>query len=118
MCQLRSRRKEETGIRPTVNVTKAARFTFLCMMKTTRPVDRNVALISVEARRTFHGASCADSTELKKTVKHRAVITNVITALFLRVLVHIIGCNFGKKIYVFIGMKLGHLKFAGGFRAL
>ena len=74
----------------TVHVAETTGLAFLGMMKPTRPVDSDVALVAVQPRCAFHTASGADPAEFEETVENRAVITNVVPALLLGVLFHII----------------------------
>lgn len=88
------------------------------MVQTTSPVDGDLAFAAIQSRSTFHTATSADSTEFEKTVKHRAIITNVVSALLLGKLVHIVGSDFRKEVDVLIRVELGHFVFRRGFRTL
>lgn len=74
----------------TVHITETTGLTLFRVMKTTGPVDGDVALIAVQACRTFHATTGANPAELKETIEDRAVITDVVLALFFRERVHII----------------------------
>lgn len=88
------------------------------MVKTTRPIHRNVTLVAVESGGTFHATTGTDTTELKKPVKYWTVITNVVFALLLGVGLHVIRGDLGEKVDIFISVELGHLEFGGRLRTL
>jgi len=77
-------------------------------MKTASPVDRNIALATVEARSTFHTTTSADSAELEKPVENRAIISNVIFSLLLGEGIHVIRSDLLKEVDVLVGVELGH----------
>ena len=87
-------------------------------MQTTGPIDCDIALPSVQTRRAFHCATRADTAELEETVKHGAVITDVVLALLPRELVHVVGGDLVQEFDVFVRVELGHLVLGGWFRAL
>lgn len=78
------------------------------MVKATSPVDGNIAFVAVQSCGAFHAATSADSAELEETVKHGAIVSNIVPALFLREVVHVVGCDLGQEVDVFVGMELGH----------
>ena len=77
----------------TIDVTETTCFALLGVVKTTGPVDSHITLVTIQSRGTFHTTSSADSTELKKTVKDRAIVTDVVPALFFGEVVHIVWCH-------------------------
>lgn len=77
----------------TIHVTETTGFTLLGMMEPTGPVHSYVALVAVKTRGTFHAASSANTAKLEQTIEHRTVITDVIPALFLRKLFHVVRSN-------------------------
>lgn len=79
------------------------------MVQTTRPVHSNVAFVAIQARGAFHAATCTDAAEFEQPIKYRTVITDIVLALFLAVLFHIVGCDFREEVNVFVGVELGHL---------
>lgn len=88
------------------------------MVKTTSPVDCNITFVAVQSCGAFHTASSADSAELEKTVEHGAIVSNIVSALFLREMVHVVGCDLGQEVDIFVGVELGHLVLGGRFRTL
>lgn len=102
----------------TIDIAEATRFALLGVVKTTSPVDGNIAFVAVQSRSTFHAASGANSTELKETVKHGAIVSYIVPALFLHEVVHIVRCDLGQEVDIFVGVELGHLVLGGRFRTL
>lgn len=103
---------------PTIDVAEAAGFALLCVVKTTGPVDSNVALGAVQSGRTLHATAGADSAELEETIEHRAIVAHVILALLPHVAVHVVGSDLLQEVNVVVGMELRHLAPVGRFRAL
>lgn len=102
----------------TIYVAKSTGFALLGVMKTTSPVDRNIAFLSIQASRALHAASSADTAKLKKPIKNRAIVSNVVFALFPHITVHVVRCNLLKEIDVIISVKLCHLASRRRFCAL
>lgn len=88
------------------------------MMKSSSPVDSDVAFLAVESGSPFHTATCTDATELKQAVEHRAIIANVEFRLLALVTVHVFGANLLQEVYVVVGVKLGHLEVRRGLGSL
>lgn len=87
-------------------------------MKTSGPVDGNVALLSVESGSSLHTSTGADATELEEPIKHRAIIADVVFALFTHVAVHVVRGDFLKEIDVVVRVELCHFAAGGWFRTL
>lgn len=87
-------------------------------MKSTGPVDGNVAFAPVEASCPLHTATSADPTEVKQTIEHWTIITNVVLALLLGEIVHVVRSNLLEKVDVLISVELGHFVASGWFCAL
>lgn len=87
-------------------------------MKAASPVDRDVALLTVEARCALHRATSTDTAKFKKTIEHRTVVADVVLGLLARVAVHVVGRDPPEKVNVLVGVELGHLVDDGGLRAL
>jgi hypothetical protein len=87
-------------------------------MKTSSPIDCDVAFATVQTRCTLHATTRADTTELEESVKDRTIITNIVFPLLLGERVHIVGCDLLKEVDVLVGMELGHLMTGGRFGAL
>lgn len=102
----------------TIDVAEATGFALLGVMETSGPVDSNVTFLSVQSGSSLHAATGTDATELEQAVKDRAIITDVVFALLTHVAVHVVGCNFLKKIDIIIGMELCHFASGGRFCAL
>ena len=88
------------------------------MMKSSSPVDGNVALVTIQSCSTFHAAASANAAKVKQTIKDRAVIPDVELALLPHMGIHVLGRDFLEKIDVFVGVKLGHLHEGARFGAL
>jgi len=102
----------------TVHVAKAASLALLCVVKTTSPIDRNVAFFPIETRSSLHAATSTDTAKLEESIKHRAVVADIVLALFAHEAIHIVWSHLLKKLNVLVRMKLRHLRGHGGFRAL
>jgi hypothetical protein len=88
------------------------------VVKTTRPIDRNVALLAVEAGRTLHAAACADAAELEEAVKDWAVIADIVLGLLSHKGVHVVRRDLLEELDVLVGVKLRHLGRHSRLRAL
>lgn len=93
----------------TVKVAKSGCFALFGVMKTTSPIDGDVALSAVQSSRSLHTSTTGDTAELKESIKHRTIISNVILSLLLGELIHIVGSNFGQEINVLVRVELTHL---------
>lgn len=109
---------EEGVMQLTIDIAEARGFAFLGVMKTTSPVYRNVALLAVQSGSTFHASASADTTKLKQPVENRAIVSDVVFALFFLEGVHVIGGNLLQEVDVFVRMKLRHFTSSCGFRTL
>lgn len=78
----------------TVYVAETTCFTLFRVMQTASPVDRNVALIPIQARSTFHAATRANSTEFKKSIENGTVVSDVVSSLLLRIIIHVVRRDF------------------------
>ena len=104
--------------RLTVHIAKPASFALLRVMQASRPVDGDIALPSIQPCSTLHTATCANPAKLKQAIEDWAIVTNVVFALLLREVVHIIGSDFLEEVDVFVRMELRHFEFGGWFCAL
>ena len=87
-------------------------------MKTSSPIDCDVAFATVQTRSTLHATTRADTTELEESVEYRTIITNVVFPLLLGERVHVVWCYLLEKVDVLVGMKLGHLMTGSRFGPL
>lgn len=87
-------------------------------MKSTSPIDRDVALLTVQARCALHRATSADTAELEETIEDRTIVTNVVLCLLACVAVHVVGRDSPEEVNVLVGVELGHLVDDGRLRAL
>jgi hypothetical protein len=67
----------------TIHVAKATSFALFSVVQTTSPVDGDVTFVAIQTRRALHTATSADTAEFKETVEYRAIITDIVPALFL-----------------------------------
>lgn len=88
------------------------------MVKPSSPVDGDIALAAVQSSGTFHTPASGDPTELEEAVKDRAVVSDVVFALFFGVLLHIVWGDFREEVYIFVCVELAHLLLRGGLRSL
>jgi hypothetical protein len=87
-------------------------------MQAAGPVDGDVALAAVQTRCALHGAAGADAAELEQAVEHGTVVADVVLALLLGVLVHVVRGDLVQKVDVLVRVKLRHLVFGGRLCAL
>jgi hypothetical protein len=92
----------------TIDVAKATSFTLLCVVQSACPVDSNVALASVQTRRSLHCSACADTAELEETVKDGTIVADVVLALLLCEVLHVVWGDFVEELDVLVGVELRH----------
>jgi hypothetical protein len=92
----------------TVDIAETTCFTLFGVMKSSSPVDGNVAFAPVETSCSLHTATSANATEVKQSVEDWTIIANVIFALLLGEVVHVVWGDFLEEVDVLIGVKLGH----------
>jgi hypothetical protein len=105
-------------LRLTINVAEATCLALLGVVKTSSPVDGDVAFTTVQSGGTFHATTSADTAELEKSVKNRTIITHIIFSLLFCERVHVIRSNLLQEIDVLVSMELGHLVLGSWFCAL
>jgi hypothetical protein len=88
------------------------------MMQSACPIDGDIAFPSVQTRRALHGASRTDTTELEQAVKDRAVVSNIVLALLLGEIVHIVWCDLVQELDVLVRVELCHFVLGGWLCAL
>lgn len=88
------------------------------MVKSTGPVNGNVALVAVEPGGTLHTTTRANTAKLKEPIEDGTVISDIVFALLLREGVHVVRCNLRKEVDILIRVKLGHFVFRGRLRPL
>jgi len=69
--------------RLTIYITEATSLTLLGVMKTSGPVDSDVAFTTVQSSGAFHTTPSADTTELEESIKDRAIIPDIVLSLLL-----------------------------------
>ena len=87
-------------------------------MKTSSPIDCDVAFATIQTRSTLHATTRANTTELEESVEYRTIITNVIFSLLFGERVHVVWCDLLEEVDVLICMELGHLMTSSRFGAL
>ena len=102
----------------TIDIAEPTSLTLLSMMQATRPINRDVALLPVQASGPFHGATTANAAELEESIEDGTIVPYVELRLFLLISFHVVRIDFAQEIDVFIGMELSHLKVRSRFRAL
>ena len=102
----------------TIDVAKAAGFTFFRVMQPAGPIYGDIAFTPIESCSTFHASTSADTAELKQSIENWAIVANIESTLLFLVLLHVIRCDSVKKVDIFVCMELRHLKFCCRFRAL
>ena len=87
-------------------------------MKSSSPVDGDIAFAPVEASGALHTATSADAAEIKQPVEDWTVITNVVLSLLFGKVVHVVRSNFLEEIDILVRMELGHFMASSWFCAL
>jgi hypothetical protein len=87
-------------------------------MKTSSPVDGDVAFATVQTSCPLHASTSANTAELKKTVEDRAIITDIVLSLLLCESIHVVGSDFLEEVNVFVSVELGHFMTGSWFCAL
>jgi hypothetical protein len=105
-------------VKLTIDVAKATCFALLCVMQTASPVDGDVAFSAVQPCGTLHAASGADTTKLEQAVEDRTVVADVVLALLLAEVVHVVRSDALEEIDVFVGVELGHFVLGCWFGAV
>jgi hypothetical protein len=102
----------------TIDITESTGFALLGMMKTSSPVDGDIAFATVKAGGTFHATSSTDTAEFEQSIEDRAIVSDVVFALLLHVGLHVVRGDLLKEVNVLIGVELGHLMTSRGLRTL
>jgi hypothetical protein len=102
----------------TIDVAETASFALFGVVKTSSPINRNVALLSVQSRGTLHTSSSTDTAKLKKAVKNGTIISNIVFALLSHEAIHVVRRDLLEEIDVVVRVKLCHFTSSGGFCAL
>lgn len=87
-------------------------------MQATCPVHCDITFVAVQSCRTLHTTTGTDAAELEQAVEHRTVITDIVPTLLFSELFHVVGCDLGEEVDVFVGVELRHLVLRGRFRTL
>jgi hypothetical protein len=95
-------------VKLTIDVAEATCFALLCVMQTASPVDGDVAFSAVQSCSALHAASSADTTELEQAIEDGTVVADVVLALLLAEVIHVVWSDALKEIDVFVGVELGH----------
>lgn len=106
------------GCSSTVDIAETTGLALFGVVKTTGPVDCNVALLTIETGSTLHATTSADAAELKEAVKNGTIISDIVFALFLLIGVHVVGSDLLEEVDVLVCVELGHLSPCRRFRAL
>ena len=87
-------------------------------MQTAGPVDSDVALPTVQTRRALHGAAGADAAKLEQSIEDWTIIPDIVLALFLGEVVHVVGSDLVEEVDVLVRVELRHFEAGRRFRAL
>ena len=102
----------------TINITETACLALLGVMKTSSPVDGNVAFAAVQTSCPLHASTSADATELEKSVEDRAIVTDIVFALLFCESIHVVRSDFLEEVNVLVRVELGHFMTGSWFCAL
>jgi len=102
----------------TVDIAETTCFTLFGVMKTSSPVDGDIAFAPVEASCALHTATSADAAEIKQPVEDWTVITNIVFSLLLGEVVHVVRSDLLEEINILIRVELGHFMASSWFCAL
>jgi hypothetical protein len=108
----------DAGLALTVHVAKAAGFALLGVVEATRPVDGNIAFLSIEPSSTFHATTSTNTTELEEAIEDGTVIANIELCLFSLIALHVLRANFLQEVDVLVGVELSHLESGCGLRSV
>lgn len=106
------------GIEHTVDVAETTCFTLLRMMKSTGPVDGDIAFAPVQAGCPLHTTTSTDAAEVKKSIEDWTIIADVVFSLLFGEVVHIVRCDLLEEVDVLIRVELGHFMAGSWFCAL
>lgn len=116
--QFQAQKHVGKGIEHTVNVAEATCFTLLGMVKSTGPIDGDVAFAPVQAGCSLHTTTSTDAAEVKKSIEDWTIIADVVFTLLLGEVVHIVRCDLLQEVDVLIRVELGHFMAGSWFCAL
>ena len=102
----------------TIDVAEATGLAILGVVQAAGPVDGDVALAAVQTSGALHGAAGTDAAELKQAVEHGTVVADVVLALLLGVLVHVVGGDLVQEVDVLVRVELRHFILGGRLCAL
>jgi len=105
-------------IKLTIDVAEPTCLALFCVMKTTSPVDCDVAFASIQASSTLHATTSANTAEVEESVEDWTIITDVVFSLFFGKSIHIVRSNLLQEVDVLVGMELGHFVTGSRFCAL
>lgn len=77
----------------TVDVAESTSLRLLRVMQTAGPINCDVAFLSIKACCALHTAASTDTAKLKKAIKDRAIVSDIIFALLALEVVHVLGSN-------------------------
>lgn len=104
--------------RLTIHVAEATCLALLGVMKTSSPVDCDVAFATVQSSGAFHATTGTDTTKLEEPIKDRAIISDVVFSLLLGKRLHVVGSDLLEEVDILVGVELGHLMTGSRFCAL
>jgi hypothetical protein len=87
-------------------------------MKTSSPINSDVAFATVQAGSSFHATTSADTTELEQSIEDRTIVSDVVFALLFGILLHVVWSDLGKEVDVFVSVELCHFMLSSRFRSL
>lgn len=93
----------------TINVAETASLAFLCMVKTSCPIDGDITFLTVKASGTLHAPTSAYPAEFEKTIKDWTIISDVVLCLLSHEIVHVVRRDPSKELNVLVGVELRHL---------
>jgi len=105
-------------VQPTVDVAETTCFTLFGVMKSSGPVDGDVAFAPVETSCPLHTTTSADTAKVKQPVEDWAIITDIVLSLLLGEVVHIVWSDFLEEVDILVRVELGHFMASSRFRAL
>jgi hypothetical protein len=82
------------------------------------PINSNIALPAIQPGSTLHTPARTNATKLKQAIENGTIVADIILALLLGKIVHIIGGDPLQEVDVLVGVELRHLVLGGGLGAV
>jgi hypothetical protein len=92
-----------------IDIAESTGLALFRVMQTTSPVYSDVAFPSVQASGALHGTASADTAKLKKAIKYRAIVSDIVFTLLAGELLHVVWRDLVQEFDVLVRVELRHL---------